>query len=194
MKYTIVVAALLGFFSAETTQGKNVMLGHEGRLAFLNELIQEDSESESSSEEDVQLKLTAPPEYGEVPAFMDGAEANGGYERFVKPQYTLERDDRLMHSLITKYAREITVDGKLTGHMFLNKEDALAVSKEVVGTHLGYDSKKTLSYLNGNGEDSAIFEDTWNHFDVNKDGLVEVERMPQFLRMILGNSLEINLQ
>ena len=38
------------------------------------------------------------------------------------------------------------------------------------------------------------FEDTWNHFDVNKDGLVEVERMPQFLRYLTGNALDISLQ
>ncbi len=31
-------------------------------------------------------------------------------------------------------------------------------------------------------------------FDINHDGLVEVERMPQFLRYLLGNSLEIGLQ
>jgi len=38
------------------------------------------------------------------------------------------------------------------------------------------------------------FEDTWTHFDVNKDKLIEVERMPQFLRYLIGNALEVNLQ
>ena len=77
------------------------------------------------------------------------------------------RDDRLMNSLISKYAREVKIDGKLTGQMFLNKEDAKAVSAEVLKNH-----KKDIA------TDEPNFDSTWEHFDVNKDGLVEVERMP----------------
>ena len=40
-----------------------------------------------------------------------------------------------MNSLIKNYAREIVVDGKQTGQMFLNKEDAEKVSNEVLRTH-----------------------------------------------------------
>merc|ERR1711935_461586 len=40
-----------------------------------------------------------------------------------------------MNSLIKTYAREVKQDGKQTGQMFLNKEDAEAVSKEVLATH-----------------------------------------------------------
>ena len=193
MKYTIVVAALFGILS--TTQAKD--FGHIGRLTFLNTIIEqgdmeaEASSSSSSSEEDVQLNGSP---YGEIPASMDGAETGGGYTRVVPHRFTEERDDQLMNSLITKYAREITDNGKLTGHMFCNKDDAYAVSKEVVGTHLGYKGEDIERYLSGGSGGDPIFENVFNHFDVNKDGLIEVERMPQFLRMVLGNSLEINLQ
>jgi len=64
----------------------------------------------------------------------------------------------------------------------------LAASKEVVATHFKFDQAKTNSWL------KEHFDNTWNHFDVNHDRLVEVERMPQFLRYMLGNSLEIGLQ
>ena len=38
-------------------------------------------------------------------------------------------------------------------------------------------------------------EDVFNHFDVNQDGLIEVERMPQFLRYMYPNGgLDIDLQ
>jgi len=77
------------------------------------------------------------------------------------------RDDRLMNSLISKYAREVKKDGKLTGQMFLNKEDAQSVSNEVLKDHV----KHTAT-------DAVDFEGTWKHFDINNDGLVEVERMP----------------
>ena len=208
MKYTIVVAALLGLFSTSTVEARQ-WLGHQGRLNFLNELIQESVSDDEETQDhhsfvqlgdipkpalygNIALKSDEPPKYGEIPAYMDGAETNGGYKRVIPPQYTLERDDRLMNSLLTKYAREVTKDGALTGHF--NQDDAKNVSMEVVQTHFGYNSNEAEKYLNGDRDGSNIFEDTWNHFDVNQDGLVEVERMPQFLRMVLGNALEVNLQ
>ena len=64
---------------------------------------------------------------------------------------------------------------------------------------MNLDKGNSLGYLSGSdsaGDDTPVnrFEDTWNHFDVNHDGLVEVERMPQFMRMLLGNALAIDLQ
>ena len=38
------------------------------------------------------------------------------------------------------------------------------------------------------------FADTWDHFDVNKDGIIEVGRFPQFLRYFTGDALDIDLQ
>jgi hypothetical protein len=88
-----------------------------------------------------------------------------------------------MRSLIENYAIEMKdKDGKATGHFFLDKASAQSAAKEVVKTH-GSNDKTLLDN----------FEDTWNHFDVNKDALVEVERMPQFFRYMLGNALAIGL-
>ena len=87
-----------------------------------------------------------------------------------------------MNSLITQYAREVKKDGKLTGQMFLNKEDAQNVSNEVTKDH----KKDTAT-------DSVDFEGTWKHFDINNDGLVEVERMPQFLRYLTNGALNPDL-
>ena len=70
--------------------------------------------------------------YDEVPASMDGSPSDGGYTREVPEQFTQERDDRLMNSLIKNYAREVKKDGKLTGAMFCNRDDAFAASTEVV--------------------------------------------------------------
>lgn len=123
-----------------------------------------------------------------TPQFHE-AETNGGYDREMPEQYTEERDDRLMNSLIKNYALEMkNDDGKASGHFFLDKDGAQKVSSEVVHTHFQYNDEQAATYL---GEK---FEETWNHFDVNSDKLVEVERMPQFLRYLLGNSLTIGLQ
>ena len=73
---------------------------------------------------------------------MDGSPAHGGYDRVIPKRFTEERDDRLMNSLVGKYAREVKVDGKLTGAMFCNKDDARNVFNEVMRTHsgkMGYD-------------------------------------------------------
>ena len=62
------------------------------------------------------------------------------------------------------------------------------MAKEVIANH------KSEDRLKGDEDSENRFEETWNHFDVNKDGLVEAERMPQFMRMLLGNALAIDLQ
>ena len=42
---------------------------------------------------------------------MDGSPAHGGYERKVPSKYSAARDDRLMNSVYSNYAREIKVNG-----------------------------------------------------------------------------------
>ena len=120
--------------------------------------------------------------YGEVPASADGSPASGGYERVIPGRFTAERDDRLMNSLIKNYAREIKVNGALTGQFFCNRDDAKAVFNEVIKTHKQFAA----------GSD---FDGAFDHFDVNKDGLIEVDRMPQFLRFAMpAGALDIDLQ
>ena len=102
--------------------------------------------------------------------------------------YTEERDDRLMNSLIKNYALEMKDEnGKPSGHFFFDKDAARDAATEVVKTNYNWGEPHVNSYLNEN------FDNTWDHFDVNHDSLVEVERMPQFLRYLMGNSLEIGL-
>ena len=91
-----------------------------------------------------------------------------GYTRNLPPRFSEERDDRLMNSADGTYAREVFVNGEPTGHLFLNKDDARRMANEVIANHRSEDR---------NAGDENRFEDTWNHFDVNKDGLVEAERM-----------------
>ena len=137
--------------------------------------------SDSSDEDDEQAI-----QYDEVPASMDGSEAHGGYNRGMPDRFVAERDDRLMNSMVGAYSREVFNDGAPTGHLFLNKVDARNAANEVIANHKNEDRQTDY--------EGDRFEDTWNHFDVNKDGLVEVERMPQFMRMLLGNALAIDLQ
>ena len=55
--------------------------------------------------------------------------------------------------------------------MFCNKDDARNVFNEVMRTHsakMGYDKQTG----------DIDFDAAFTHFDVNNDGLIEVERMP----------------
>ena len=91
-----------------------------------------------------------------------------------------------MESVIEKYAREIKINGKLTGTMMLNLEDARALAAEVMSTH------KDMGYYKQ--VDAMSVDDAFNHFDVNHDGLIEAERAPQFLRYLYPQgALDINL-
>jgi len=106
--------------------------------------------------------------------------AQGGYDRVVPDRFTEERDDQLMNSIIKNYALETKGDnGRPSGHFFVDKSNAQALAAEVKSNHQAVEERS--------------FNDTWNHFDVNGDGLIEVERMPQFLRYMLGNALAIGL-
>ena len=186
MKYTIVLALFLGLaVDVEAVQLKQNtaidMTDEDDSEADDDQFMQEDDED---LDDDEMLDLEGP-EYEEMPAMMADSEAHGGYTRTVPERFTQERDDRLMNSIIKNYSREVKLDGKLTGHFYCNREDAMALATEVYDNHKKHD---------GNSFEGAKFEETWNHFDVNHDGLVEAERMPQFLRMLLGNALDIDLQ
>ena len=176
---TIAILALLGLAAAEH-------INHRQRLAILNNLIQMDEQEDSDSEDSDDASFVQG--YDEMPAYLAGSPSYGfqdGYKRDMPSRFTLERDDRLMNSLIGKYAREVILDGKKTGALFCNRDDAKSVLAEVVRTHpnMGYSK---LEY----DADGAF-----DHFDVNKDGLIEIERMPQFIRYALPNgALDIDLQ
>jgi hypothetical protein len=111
--------------------------------------------------------------------------ADRTYERAMPAQFTEEKDDRLMNSLISKYALEAKVDGAPSGKFYLNKDGMRAVSSEVVGTHFGFKGKKREKYLN------EKFPTLWSQADVNKDGYLAVQKGPVFLRNLL-DSVELS--
>jgi hypothetical protein len=105
-------------------------------------------------------------------------------------RFTQESDDRLMNSLIGRYSLEFRKpDGSGSHIFFLNEEGALAVATEAMSTAYHWDTKKTAEYL---AEDD-LFKGTWDHFNVNKDGVLETAIVPQFLRKLIG-ATEYSLQ
>jgi len=82
------------------------------------------------------------------------------YDREVPEIFAGRSDDRLMNSLISKYALEGNTNGKPNGHFFLNKEGVTAVAKEVIQTHMGFTGEKMNNYLKQN------LPGLWNRYDV----------------------------
>ena len=117
----------------------------------------------------------------EVPAQFD-----------VAPVHDAEPSDRLMWSLIKQYSLEGKGPEGKTGKFYLDKKGLMSISNEVVQTHLGLTGDKKAKLLDDR------FPSLWEHFDVNKDGFLEIARCPQFLHMLIGevtvnNGLQLQL-
>lgn len=94
-----------------------------------------------------------------------------------------------MNSLINNYALELKdKDGNPTGHFYLDQDAAKGVCMEVLLNNAHYKQDKANNWIDSN------FAGTWTHFDVNNDNIVEVERMPQFLRYFVHDALDLDLQ
>jgi hypothetical protein len=98
---------------------------------------------------------------------------------------TCDKDDKLMNSILAKYALEQKLKGAPTGKFYLSKDGMRSISKEVIGTHMGYKGKKGEKYLN------EKFPGMWSQADVNKDGFLQAQMGPPFLRTLL-DSVELS--
>lgn len=197
MKYTapFVLAALLGFSEVEVNA--LAIRKHHYEPEYIQESSEDDDEDSSSdlalesesdddsSSSDVQVgggdddeKKPEDP----YPAWMHGFGGYHTYMRDVPDRFEGAGDDKLMESLYKNYAFEGRKNGLPDGHFWLDEANAKAVSTEVVGTHLGLKGGELNNYIKNN------FPAVWQRFDVNEEGKVEIDRMPQFLRMICGNA------
>jgi hypothetical protein len=94
------------------------------------------------------------------------------YERVVPARYA-DGGDPFMASMIENYALESkNEDGTPTGKFFMNKAITRNAATEVLKTHKKLNDTETGDYL------KEYFDRTWDHFDVTKDGMLEVDVMP----------------
>ena len=70
---------------------------------------------------------------------------------------------------------------KPNGKFWVNEKGAQAASKEVLATHKGLTGDALKSYMD------TYFAKAWGHFDVNKVGVLEVSKMPQFMRFLASD-------
>ena len=179
MKY-FAIAALVGLISAAEVESE--FSRFQGRR--LNTYVQQQAEgctdsSDSSCDDDEAEDVQT----GDFPAYMDGFGGYKTYIRDVPDRFETEADDTLMKSLYATYAVEgEDKDGLPNGRYWVTKENAMKAADEVVDTHLRLHKGEKADYL------AANFPALWARFDVNEEGKVEIDRMPQLLRSICGNS------
>lgn len=115
------------------------------------------------------------------------------YERVAPEHFSTGSDDLFMRSMIMNYADEgkdcdaDTKECKPNGQFTMTEAATRAASAEVLSSHKGLAAGAGGEYL------KTYFERTWAHFDVNKDGRIGVETIPQFMRF-LSSDQTLNLQ
>ena len=95
-------------------------------------------------------------------------------------------NDEFMKEMITKYATEGGKESKKpNGQFWFDRANTEKASVQVVMDylHVNKDMAETLVCAN--------FIPTWRYFDVNNDGHIDADRLPDFLRTLTGVHLNI---
>ena len=179
MKYTLAIAALVGFLSAEQANAIEVARAPEGVT-----MVAVDSESESD-EQNVQLAGDDSESdhskefYNAWNAVKDEEE---GYHRVIPSYFSGDDDDIFMRSMCKTYALEgKNKDGSPNGNFVMDEATTRAAASEVLETHKGLTGDAKKKYLD------TYFPRTFAHFDVTKGGKIEVIKMPQFMRFLASD-------
>jgi len=67
------------------------------------------------------------------------------------------------------------------GDFWMSEATTRAAASEVLATHKGMTGDVLQKYLD------TYFSKAWGHFDVNRTGMVEVIKMPQFMRFLASD-------
>ena len=177
---TFAIAALIGLLSVEQVEAQ--MAEYVFRpVEFIQQSESQCTDSSDSScddDDDTDVQVAAE----DYPANMSGFGGYHTYMRDTPDRFETEADDTLMKSMYATYATEGEKDHLPTGRFWVTKENAMKACDEVVNTHLHLNKDERKSYLD------AQFPSLWTRFDVNEEGKIEIDRMPQLLRSICGSA------
>merc|ERR1719446_1620756 len=158
------------------------------RAAAKHQAREDSDSSDSDDDAFVQVRGDGEPVTGfYTPQQIGTGPLDKKYERVVPEHFASGDDDLFMRSMIMNYADE----GKLcdeegknckpTGVFTLTEAAVRAASAEVLATHKGMKGAAGKEYL------ATYFPRTFAHFDVNKEGRVGVEVLPQFMRFLASD-------
>ena len=173
--------AAYGEYSAKQSNEK------VGEWTHVQTKMQVDSDSERDHSDDEAIQLGGDDSesdhskefYNAWNAVKDEEE---GYHRVIPSYFSGDDDDLFMRSMCKTYALEgKNKDGSPNGNFVMNEAVTRAAASEVLETHKGLTGDAKKKYLD------TYFPRTWAHFDVTKDGKIEVIKMPQFMRFLASD-------
>jgi hypothetical protein len=178
MKYTLAIAALVGLISESQVNAIEIAKAPVGVTMIA-------MDSESSDEENVQLAGDDSESdhskefYNAWNAVKDDEE---GYHRVIPAYFSGDGDDIFMRSMVKTYALEgKNKDGSPNGNFMMDEAVTRAAASEVLETHKGLTGDAKKKYLD------TYFPRTFAHFDVTKDGKLDVVKMPMFMRFLASD-------
>lgn len=151
----------------------------------LVELDSDDSEDASDDNENVMLEDDEVTDQSDqyFAAGDQGMTPNGvEYIRTVPEQFNEESPNKFMRSMIENYALEQkTAKGEPSGIFRMNQKQTMQASKDVVAKNKKLEGKALDDFM------SQYFERTWEHFDVNKETMLDVLDMPPFMKYLCSD-------
>ena len=104
------------------------------------------------------------------------------YVRTLPEQFNEESPNKFMKGVIENFALEEKSDkGQPSGTFMMDKKQAMALSKDVVGKSKKIQGKELDDYMN------QYFARTWEHFNVNNDAVIDALDMPGFEKYMLSD-------
>lgn len=90
--------------------------------------------------------------------------------------------------VIEKYATEgVTAEGKPNREFFILKDQAKIIADQVVEQHLGLKGDELAKFM------KLRFDETWNHYDVNKEGTMDALWVSTLMRALCKPVKDIDL-
>jgi hypothetical protein len=181
------VLALLAAVNVEEVSAIDTV--KESRQAHRIVAKDDDSDSSSdsdSSDSDEDTFLMVRGDHYKVQDIGTGS-LDKKYERVPPEHFASGSDDLFMKSMIMNYADEgkdcdeEKKDCKPNGQFTMTEAATRAAAAEVLATHKGLKGGAGAEYL------KTYFERTWAHFDVNQEGRIGVETIPQFMRFLASD-------
>ena len=110
------------------------------------------------------------------------------YVRTIPEQYNEESPNKFINNILTNFALEQkTVKGDPSGIFKMDRKQTRAAAKDILAKHKKLAGKELDQYMNN------YFTRTWEHFDVNKDGKLDVLDMPAFMKYVCSDqSLDLD--
>ena len=96
--------------------------------------------------------------------------------------------DTFLRKFIWNYAHEAVTAGKSNGKFFVTKSQVKEVAAEVVETYLKKKGAEKKAFL------KKYFNKAWDHFDVNREGTMNVTWVSNLLKYICRPVVDINLE